>query len=44
MEKPETGSVAPDFEAETYGGEKVRLSDFYGEGTVALYFYPHVYT
>ena len=40
MEKLETGSAAPDFEAETYGGEKVRLSDFYGEGAVALYFYP----
>lgn len=40
MGKLETGAAAPDFEAETYGGEKVRLSDFYGEGTVALYFYP----
>ena len=40
MEKLEPGSAAPDFEAETYGGEKVRLSDFYGQGTVALYFYP----
>ncbi len=36
----EVGSQAPDFEAETYGGEKVRLSDFYSKGTVALYFYP----
>lgn len=36
----EVGSRAPDFEAETYGAEKVRLSDFYSEGTVALYFYP----
>ncbi len=36
----EIGSQAPDFEAETYGGEKVRLSDFYSKGTVALYFYP----
>ena len=34
------GSRAPDFEAETYGAEKVRLSDFYSRGTVALYFYP----
>ncbi len=40
MEKPETGSAAPDFEAETYGGEKVRLSDFCQKGAVALYFYP----
>lgn len=36
----ETGSEAPDFEAETYGGEKLRLSDLYSQGTVALYFYP----
>ena len=39
-ENLETGSRAPDFEAETYGAEKVRLSDFYSKGTVALYFYP----
>ena len=38
--KLEVGSQAPDFEAETYGAEKVRLSDFYSKGTVALYFYP----
>ena len=36
----EIGNQAPDFEAETYGAEKVRLSDFYSKGTVALYFYP----
>ena len=36
----EIGSHAPDFEAETYGAEKIRLSDFYSKGTVALYFYP----
>ena len=36
----EIGSQAPDFEAETYGAEKIRLSDFYSKGTVALYFYP----
>lgn len=35
-----TGDMAPDFEAETYGGETVKLSDVYKEGTVALYFYP----
>ena len=38
--KLEIGSQAPDFEAETYGAEKVRLSDFYSKGTVVLYFYP----
>jgi peroxiredoxin Q/BCP len=36
----EIGSQAPDFEAETYGAEKVRLSDFYSKGAVVLYFYP----
>ena len=36
----EIGSQAPDFETETYGAEKVKLSDFYSKGTVALYFYP----
>lgn len=35
-----TGDTAPDFEAETYGGEVVRLSDYYKKGFVALYFYP----
>jgi peroxiredoxin Q/BCP len=39
-ENLEIGSQAPDFETETYGAEKVRLSDFYSKGTVALYFYP----
>ena len=34
------GDRAPDFEAETYGGEKIKLSDYYKKGTVALYFYP----
>ena len=38
--KLEVGSQAPDFEAETYGAEKIRLSDFYSKGTVVLYFYP----
>ena len=36
----EIGNQAPDFEAETFGAEKVRLSDFYSKGTVVLYFYP----
>ena len=39
-ENLEIGNQAPDFETETYGAEKVRLSDFYSKGTVALYFYP----
>ena len=34
------GDSAPDFEAETYGGEMVRLSDYYNDSVVALYFYP----
>ena len=38
--KLKTGDTAPDFEAETYGGETVKLSDVYKKGVVALYFYP----
>ena len=34
------GDSAPDFKAETYGGEMVRLSDYYNDNVVALYFYP----
>lgn len=34
------GDSAPDFGAETYGGELVRLSDFYKNSIIALYFYP----
>lgn len=37
---PKVGDKAPEIEAETYGGEKLRLSDFTGKKTVALYFYP----
>lgn len=37
---PKVGDQAPDFEAETYGGEKIKLSDYKGKSTVALYFYP----
>lgn len=37
---PKVGDKAPDFEAETYGGEKIRLSDYEGKNIVALYFYP----
>ncbi len=34
------GDKAPDFEAETYGGETIKLSDYFKKGVVALYFYP----
>lgn len=33
------GDKAPEIEAQTYGGETVKLSD-YSDKTVALYFYP----
>lgn len=36
----EIGDTAPDFKAETYGGEEVKLSDYYKNNVVALYFYP----
>ena len=39
-EMPNVGDRAPEIEAETYEGEKLRLSDFRGKKTVALYFYP----
>lgn len=34
------GDKAPDIEAETYGGEIIKLGDFKGDSIVALYFYP----
>ncbi|MCK5710174.1 MAG: peroxiredoxin [Deltaproteobacteria bacterium] len=37
---PKVGDIAPGFEAETYGGEKIKLSDYKEHSTVALYFYP----
>ncbi len=37
---PEVGDKAPDIEAETYGGERIKLSDYEGKNIVALYFYP----
>lgn len=37
---PKAGDEAPGFETETYGGEKIKLSDYKGKSTVALYFYP----
>lgn len=39
-EMPRVGDEAPDIEAETYGGEKIKVSDFANKKTVALYFYP----
>ncbi len=39
-EMPKVGDVAPGIEAETYGGAKIKLSDYKGKRTVALYFYP----
>ncbi len=39
-EMPKIGDKAPGFEAETYGGEKIKLSDYEGKSIVALYFYP----
>ena len=38
-EMPKIGDKAPGFEAETYGGEKIKLSDYKAK-IVALYFYP----
>jgi len=37
---PKVGDKAPDFDAETYGGKRIRLNDFLGKKIVALYFYP----
>lgn len=37
---PKVGDKAPDIEAETYGGEKIKLGDFAGKKNVVLYFYP----
>lgn len=38
-ELPKIGEKAPDFESDTYGGEKIKLSN-YSNYIVALYFYP----
>lgn len=38
------GDEAPAIEAETYGGDKIRLSGYRGNKIVALYFYPKDYT
>ncbi len=37
---PKIGDKAPDIEAETYGGKKIKLSDYKGKKAVVLYFYP----
>lgn len=34
------GNKAPDFEAPTYGGDTIKLSEFNKNSIVALYFYP----
>ncbi len=39
-ELPKAGEKAPKIEAETYGGERIRLNDFLNKKTVVLYFYP----
>ena len=39
MAELKIGDVAPDFEAVTDSGDKVKLSDFHGK-RVILYFYP----
>lgn len=38
------GDKAPGIEAETYGGEKIKLNDYRENKLVALYFYPKDYT
>jgi thioredoxin-dependent peroxiredoxin len=38
--KVKIGQEAPNIEAETYGGEKINLTDFRDKKVVALYFYP----
>ncbi|HWP93270.1 MAG TPA: peroxiredoxin [Thermodesulfobacteriota bacterium] len=37
---PKIGDKAPDIEAETYGGKKIKLSDYKDKKAVVLYFYP----
>jgi len=37
---PKIGEKAPDIEAETYGGKKIKLSDYKNKKAVVLYFYP----
>ena len=40
----ETGSVAPDFDLEVDGSERVRLSDFRGRRNILLVFHPRAFT
>jgi peroxiredoxin Q/BCP len=37
---PKIGDKAPDLEAETYGGKRIKLSDYKNKKAVVLYFYP----
>ena len=39
-ELPKAGEKAPNIEAETYGGERIRLNDFLNKKILVLYFYP----
>ena len=39
-ELPKAGEKAPNIEAATYGGERIRLNDFLNKKIVVLYFYP----
>jgi len=43
MSNPEVGKPAPNFEAESTSGKRVRLADFKGSWVV-LYFYPKAFT
>ena len=40
MGKIKVGEIAPDFELKDKDGNKVKLSDFRGEKSVVVYFYP----
>jgi len=44
MAEARAGSPAPDFEALTQEGARVRLSDFIARGPVVLFFYPKAMT
>jgi peroxiredoxin Q/BCP len=36
----DVGDPFPDFEGETYDGERIRLGDLFGAGLTVVYFYP----
>jgi mycoredoxin-dependent peroxiredoxin len=40
----ETGSVAPEFDLDVDGSERVRLADFHGRRNVLLVFHPRAFT